>query len=87
MLVLDATIGQNGLAQAREFARSVSLNGLILTKLDGTAKGGVVLPIARSLDVPIRFLGTGEGIDDFVPFSAGVFVESLLGWSDGSGDE
>lgn len=78
LLVLDATTGQNGLAQAREFAKAAGLTGLVLTKLDGTAKGGVVTSIVRELEIPIRFVGTGEQIDDLVEFSADDFVESLF---------
>ena len=78
LLVLDATTGQNGLIQAREFKKTVGLTGLVLTKLDGTAKGGVVTAIVRELGVPIRFVGTGEKIDDLVEFSATDFVDSLF---------
>jgi fused signal recognition particle receptor len=77
LLVLDATVGQNGIAQAREFDRALSLTGLVLTKLDGTAKGGVALAIAASLSIPIRWLGVGEAMDDLVPFDAGDFAEAL----------
>jgi fused signal recognition particle receptor len=78
LLVMDATTGQNGLAQAREFTGSVGVTGIVLTKLDGTAKGGIVVAIARELNLPIRFVGTGENIDDLVPFDASTFVNSLL---------
>lgn len=78
LLVLDATTGQNGLIQAKEFTRSAGVTGLVLTKLDGTAKGGVVTAIARELKIPIRFVGVGEKIDDLVEFSADDFVESLF---------
>jgi len=78
LLVLDATTGQNGLTQAKEFTKSAGVTGLILTKLDGTAKGGVVTAIARELKIPIRFVGVGEKIDDLVEFSADDFVESLF---------
>jgi fused signal recognition particle receptor len=78
LLVLDATTGQNGLIQAREFTRTARLTGLVLTKLDGTAKGGVVTSIVRELGIPIRFVGTGEKIDDLVEFSVDDFVESLF---------
>ena len=78
LLVLDATTGSNGLAQAQEFARSVPLSGLVLTKLDGTAKGGIAVAIVRTLGVPIRFVGLGEGIEDLVPFDADAFTEGLL---------
>jgi fused signal recognition particle receptor len=78
LLVMDATTGQNGLTQAKEFTRSAGVTGLVLTKLDGTAKGGVVTAIARELKIPIRFVGVGEKIDDLVEFSADDFVESLF---------
>ena len=78
ILVLDATTGQNGLNQAREFLKRIGLTGLIVTKVDGTAKGGVVVTIARELAVPIQFLGTGEGPEDLVAFSPEAFVDSLL---------
>src|SRR5262249_17059457 len=70
LLVLDATTGQNGLSQAREFTGVVGVTGIILTKLDGTAKGGIVVAISRELGLPIRFVGTGEQINDLVPFDA-----------------
>jgi fused signal recognition particle receptor len=78
LLVLDATTGQNGLAQAREFASTVQVTGIILTKLDGTAKGGIVVAISRELGMPIRFVGTGEQINDLVPFDAETYVNSLF---------
>jgi fused signal recognition particle receptor len=78
LLVLDATTGQNGLIQAREFTRTAALTGLVLTKLDGTARGGIVVSIVRELGVPIRFLGTGEQADDLVEFDATHFVDSLF---------
>jgi fused signal recognition particle receptor len=78
LLVLDATTGQNGLIQAREFTKTAGVTGLVLTKLDGTAKGGVVTAIARDLKIPIRFVGVGEKMDDLVEFSAEDFVESLF---------
>jgi fused signal recognition particle receptor len=78
LLVLDAVTGQNGLMQAREFAKTAPLTGLILTKLDGTAKGGIVFSIAKELRVPIRFIGTGEGVDDFAEFDAKEFVDDLF---------
>jgi len=78
LLILDATTGQNGLTQAKEFTKSAGVTGLVLTKLDGTAKGGVVTAIARELKIPIRFVGVGEKIDDLVEFSADDFVESLF---------
>ena len=78
LLVLDATTGQNGLAQAREFTAAVGVTGIILAKLDGTAKGGIVVAIARELGLPIRFVGTGEQIGDLVPFDAPTYVNSLF---------
>jgi fused signal recognition particle receptor len=78
LLVLDATTGQNGLTQAREFTKIAGVTGLVLTKLDGTAKGGVVTAIARDLKIPIRFVGVGEKMDDLIEFSADDFVESLF---------
>jgi fused signal recognition particle receptor len=77
-LVLDATTGQNGLAQAREFTSTVGVTGIILTKLDGTAKGGIVVAISRELGLPIRFVGTGEQINDLVPFDAQTYADSLF---------
>ena len=78
LLVLDATVGQNGLAQAREFTSVAGVNGIVLTKLDGTAKGGIAVAIAHDLKVPIRFVGVGEGIDDLLPFSPNDYVEALF---------
>jgi fused signal recognition particle receptor len=78
LLVLDATTGQNGLNQVREFWRHAGVTGIVLTKLDGTAKGGIVVAIARELNLPIRFVGTGEKIDDLVPFDAQTYVNSLF---------
>ena len=78
LLVLDATVGQNGVAQAREFMGVAGVNGIVLTKLDGTAKGGVAVAIAHDLKLPIRFVGVGEGIDDLVPFSADEYVDGLF---------
>jgi fused signal recognition particle receptor len=78
LLVMDATTGQNGLTQAKEFTRSAAVSGIVLTKLDGTAKGGVVTAIARELKIPIRFVGVGEKIDDLIEFSPDDFVESLF---------
>ncbi len=79
LLVLDATTGQNGLSQAEEFAKSAPLTGIVLTKLDGTAKGGIVFAIASRLGVPVRFVGVGEQADDLIPFEPAEFVEALLG--------
>jgi len=78
LLVLDATTGQNGLNQAREFWSHAGVTGIVLTKLDGTAKGGIVVAIARELNLPIRFVGTGEKIDDLVPFDGQTYVNSLF---------
>jgi fused signal recognition particle receptor len=78
LLVLDATTGQNGLAQAREFTANAGVTGIILTKLDGTAKGGIVVAISRELGLPIRFVGTGEQINDLVPFDAQTYADSLF---------
>jgi len=77
-LVLDATTGQNALSQARHFKDAVEVTGIILTKLDGTAKGGIVFAIARELGLPIRFLGTGERVEDLAEFDAEAFVEGLF---------
>jgi fused signal recognition particle receptor len=77
-LVMDATTGQNGLEQARKFTETSGVTGIILTKLDGTAKGGVVVAIARELNLPIRFIGVGEKLDDLLPFEPEKFVESLF---------
>jgi fused signal recognition particle receptor len=78
LLVLDATTGQNGLVQARVFAESVDLTGVVLTKLDGTAKGGIVVAVQRELGVPVKFVGLGEGPDDLAAFEADEFVDALL---------
>jgi fused signal recognition particle receptor len=78
LLVLDATVGQNGLAQAREFMSVAGVNGIILTKLDGTAKGGIAVAIANDLKLPIRYVGVGEGIDDLIPFSPEEYVDALF---------
>src|SRR5262249_2748658 len=78
LLVLDATVGQNGLAQAREFTNVSGVNGIVLTKLDGTAKGGVAVAIANDLKLPIRYVGAGEGIEDLVQFSADEYVDGLF---------
>ena len=78
LLVLDATTGQNGLIQARTFKETAGLTGIVLTKLDGTAKGGIVIAIARELGVPVKFAGVGEGIDDLKPFDAGDYVKAII---------
>ena len=79
LLVLDATVGSNGLAQGREFARAAGVTGLVLTKLDGTAKGGVAVAVVRELGVPIRYVGVGEAVEDLLPFDAAAFADSLIG--------
>ena len=79
LLIVDATTGQNGLTQAREFTRAAKLTGVVLTKLDGTAKGGVALSIRSKLGLPIRYVGVGEAIDDLLEFDADAFVEGLVG--------
>ncbi len=78
LLVLDATTGQNGLAQARQFADAVDVTGIVLTKLDGTAKGGIVIAVQRELFVPVKLVGLGEGLDDLVDFDPDEFVDALL---------
>ena len=78
LLVLDATVGQNGLAQAKEFMSVAGVNGIVLTKLDGTAKGGIAVAIAHDLKLPIRYVGVGEAIDDLVPFSPDEYVDALF---------
>lgn len=78
LLVLDATIGQNALSQAKQFHEAIGVTGLVITKLDGTAKGGVIFGIANSLGLPIRYIGVGEGIDDLRPFNATDFVQALF---------
>ncbi|MCD8005157.1 MAG: signal recognition particle-docking protein FtsY [Oscillospiraceae bacterium] len=78
LLVLDATTGQNGLIQARQFQQCAGLTGIVLTKLDGTAKGGIVLAIARELKLPVKYVGLGEGIENLRPFDAESYVEALL---------
>jgi fused signal recognition particle receptor len=79
LLVLDATTGGNALAQAAEFHKALGVTGLALTKLDGTAKGGTLLAVARKLALPIRYIGVGEGADDLLPFDAAAFAEALIG--------
>jgi fused signal recognition particle receptor len=78
LLVLDATVGQNGLNQAREFMTAAGVNGIVLTKLDGTAKGGIAVAIANDLKLPIRYVGVGESIDDLIPFSPEEYVDALF---------
>jgi fused signal recognition particle receptor len=79
LLVLDATTGQNGLRQARVFAEAVDVTGIVLTKLDGTAKGGIVVAVQRELGVPVKLVGLGEGLDDLAPFEPATFVDAILG--------
>ncbi len=78
LLVIDATTGQNALSQARTFTEAVGVTGLVLTKLDGTARGGVAVAVERELGVPVKFIGVGEGIDDMIPFDPATFVDALL---------
>lgn len=78
LLVLDATTGQNGLIQAKQFMDIAPITGIVLTKLDGSAKGGIVVAIARALQIPVKYIGVGEGIDDLMPFEARTFVEAFL---------
>jgi fused signal recognition particle receptor len=78
LLVLDATTGQNGMMQARVFAEVVDVTGIVLTKLDGTAKGGIVVSVQRELGVPVKFVGLGEGADDLAPFDPEAFVDALI---------
>ena len=78
LLVLDATVGQNGLAQAREFTAVAGVTGIVLTKLDGTAKGGIAVAIAHDLKLPIRYIGVGEGMDDLLPFSPREYVDAIF---------
>ncbi len=78
LLVLDATVGQNALSQARIFHDALVLSGIVLAKVDGTARGGIVVPIAREFGIPVRWVGVGESMDDIEPFSADQFVDALL---------
>ena len=78
LLVLDATTGQNGLLQAKQFKEIAGVTGIVLTKLDGTAKGGIVIAVADALQIPVKYIGVGEGIDDLMPFDARQFVEALI---------
>ncbi|MGH2734922.1 MAG: signal recognition particle-docking protein FtsY, partial [Actinomycetota bacterium] len=78
LLVIDATAGQNGLNQAREFARAAGVTGVVLTKLDGTAKGGIALAIEHTLDIPIKLIGIGESVEDLEPFDPKTYVDALL---------
>jgi fused signal recognition particle receptor len=81
LLVLDATVGQNALSQARQFHQAVGVTGLVLTKLDGTARGGIVIAIAEELKLPVRLIGVGESVEDLQDFQSGAFVDALLGTS------
>jgi fused signal recognition particle receptor len=78
LLVMDATTGQNGLQQAKVFTESAGVTGIVLTKLDGTAKGGVVVAISREMNLPVRYVGVGEKVTDLIPFNASDFVDSLF---------
>ena len=78
LLVLDATTGQNGLAQAKQFVQDAGVSGVVLTKLDGTARGGIVFAIASELGLPIKFVGTGERVNDMAPFDADQFINALF---------
>ena len=78
LLVLDGTTGQNGLIQAKEFSKIAGVTGLAVTKLDGTAKGGIVIAVADTLGIPVKYVGVGEGIDDLMPFEAENFVSALF---------
>ena len=78
LLVLDATVGQNGLVQARQFTEAADVTGLVLTKLDGSARGGIVLAVEDEFGIPVKFVGVGEGLDDLVPFEPGDFVDALF---------
>ena len=78
LLVLDAATGQNAVNQAREFKNVADITGIVLTKLDGTAKGGIVIPIHNELSIPVKYIGVGEGIDDLQPFNAKEFVDGIF---------
>ena len=78
LLVLDATTGQNGVVQAKVFLEAVAVTGIVLTKLDGTAKGGIVVAVQRELGIPVKLVGLGEGADDLAPFEPEAFVDALL---------
>ena len=82
LLVLDATTGQNGVVQARVFTEAVDVTGVVLTKLDGTAKGGIVVSVQRELGIPVKLIGLGEGPDDLAPFEPEAFAEALVGGAD-----
>ena len=78
MLVIDGTTGQNGLMQAKQFQEIAGVTGMALTKLDGTAKGGIVIAVADSLQIPVKYIGVGEGMEDLMPFDARSFVDALI---------
>lgn len=78
LLVLDGTVGQNGMAQVRAFGQTIDLTGLVLTKMDSTAKGGIIVALKEEFDLPVKFVGVGEGIDDLIPFEAAAFAEEVL---------
>src|SRR5204863_9283393 len=82
LIVLDATTGQNGVVQARVFTEAVDVTGIVLTKLDGTAKGGIVISVQRELGIPVKLIGLGEGPDDLAPFEPKDFAEALVGGGD-----
>lgn len=86
LLVIDAGMGQNALVQAEKFNEALTVTGIAITKLDGSAKGGIVLAIARRLGIPVRFIGIGEAVDDLQPFDAGMYVDALLAGENGQGD-
>ena len=83
LLVLDATVGQNALSQVEEFGKIAGVTGLVMTKLDGTARGGILAAIAAKYRLPVHFIGVGEGVDDLAPFSARDFARALAGMDDG----
>jgi fused signal recognition particle receptor len=85
LLVLDATVGQNALSQVEEFSKIAGVTGLVMTKLDGTARGGILAAIAAKYRLPVHFIGVGEGVDDLAPFSARDFARALAGIDDGRG--
>ena len=78
LLVIDGTTGQNGLMQAKQFQEIAGVTGMALTKLDGTAKGGIVIAVADSLQIPVKYIGVGEGMEDLMPFDARSFVDALI---------
>ena len=87
LLVIDATTGQNGLIQAAKFKEAVNVTGIVLTKLDGTAKGGIIFAIVKELGIPVKYIGVGEKIDDLKPFKPSEFVEALLSSDEESSEE